>query len=527
MSKCYSVIFCMLFFTACGDRLIDAPPDDRPNILFIMADDHAYQAISAYGGDLIQTPNIDRLAQEGMLFKRAFVTNSICGPSRAAILTGQFSHSNGFYGNGDHFNADQMTFPKLLQQSGYQTAMIGKWHLYSAPQGFDYWRVLPGQGWYYNPDFVNMDGDTTQYMGYVTNLITDFALEWLRDARDTSRPFCLMYQHKAPHREWFPDVAHFYLFDDKTFEPPPTFYDDYSGREAAKAQEMTVAYHMNLTGDNKVPLPIAEGYATDFRLGQNQYLAETGRMTPAQQQAWKQEYDPWAVDFKNQFFYQYDINKDMAEWKLDRYLTDYLRCVASVDDNLGRVLNYLDENSLTENTIVVYTSDQGFYLGEHGWFDKRFMYEESFRTPLIIRYPKEIQAGSTSDHLVQNIDIAPTFLDYADLEIPEVMQGTSVRPLFASNPETPWRKAVYYHYYGYPDVHMVKRHYGVRTDRYKLIHFYYDIDSWEFFDLENDPQEMYNLIDDPAYRSTIDTVRNTLDSLTQAYGVPEDPIDNK
>jgi len=333
-----------------------------------------------------------------------------------------------------------------------------------------------------------------------------------------------MYHHKAPHREWFPDSLHFDLFDSRTFEPPSTFYDDYNGREAAKAQEMTVAHHMNLTGDNKVPLPIAEGYSTDFSYGHRQYNQEIGRMTPGQQKAWKKEYDPFAVDFKFQFFHQYDVNQEMAEWKLDRYLTDYLRCIASVDDNVGRVLKYLDDSGLAENTLVVYTSDQGFYLGEHGWFDKRFMYEESFRTPLLIRFPKEIQSGITNEYLVQNIDFAPTFLDLAGIEIPEAIQGNSLRPLFAQDQEVRWRKAVYYHYYGYPDAHMVKRHYGIRTDRYKLIHFYHDIDSWEFYDLQNDPNEMNNLIDDPDYEPLLMETKTKLDSIRQHYGVPEDPI---
>lgn len=493
---------------------------ERPNILVIMSDDHAFQAISAYDSTLIHTPNIDRLAQEGMLFHRGFVTNSICGPSRAALLTGKFSHKNGFHGNSDRFNPDQATFPKMLQAGGYQTAMIGKWHLGSHPQGFDFWRILPGQGWYYNPDFIEMDGQKKRYEGYVTDLITDFTLDWLQTDRQADKPFCLFYQHKAPHREWFPSSEDFDRFDDHEFPLPSTFYDEYTGREGAASQEMKIRDHMNLTGDTKLSPEVAEGYPSNDPYGVRQYTKELDRMTEVQRNAWLAEYGPISDTFNQHFTPSETVNDELAEWKFQRYLTDYLRCIAAVDRNVGRVLDYLEEAGLAENTIVVYTSDQGFFLGEHGWFDKRWMYEESFRTPILIRYPKVIPEGVVSKALVQNIDFAPTFLDYAGLPIPNAIQGKSLRPIF-TDPEADVREAVYYHYYGYPAIHQVKRHYGIRTDRYKLMHLYHDIDAWELYDLEVDPTEIHNLIDDPNYQTIAQELRRKLTDLRQYYGVPE------
>jgi len=520
----YASLTAQLLLLGCNGLMAEEK-DERPNILFIMSDDHAYQAISAYGSNLIQTPNIDRLAQEGVMFNQSFVSNSICGPSRACMLTGKLSHYNGFYGNGDCFDADQMTFPKLLQKSGYQTAMIGKLHLSSYPQGFDFWRILPEQGDYYNPDFIEMSGDTVRYPGYVTDLIGDFTLEWLQKKRDKEKPFCLFYHHKAPHREWLPAPRHFELFDSTKFELPETFFDDYKGRKAAQLQEMTIATHMNLTGDNKVEPIVAKDHPTDYAFGRDQYQLAISRMTKAQKEAWDKEYHQVSVDFQNKFKDLDEVSPEMAIWKYQRYMIDYLRCIASVDENVGRVLDYLDQNGLTENTIVVYTSDQGFYLGEHGWFDKRFMYEESFRTPLLVRYPKKIKPNRVSEALVQNIDYAPTFLDYAGISIPDSIQGISLRGIFEDK-QPNVRDAVYYHYYGFPAFHQVRRHYGIRTDRYKLIHFYNDIDTWELYDLEKDKNELNNLIDDPLYEEIELSLREQLQKLREDYRVPEEDVFN-
>jgi arylsulfatase A-like enzyme len=479
----------------------------RPNILFIMSDDHGYQAISRYGAGLNQTPNIDRLAEEGVLFRNSFVTNSICAPSRATMLTGKFSHLNGQYTNGDTFDSSQVTFPKLLQKNGYQTALVGKWHLKSQPTGFDYWNILPGQGQYYNPDFIKL-GERYQAEGYVTDLITDEALEWL-DQRDPGKPFCLLLHHKAPHRTWMPDTTHFYLYQEEQFDVPENFFDDYDGRRAAAGQKMSIIEDMDLAYDLKMVDP--EGaIQTPYR---KWFEGQLGRMNEDQRRRWDEEYLPRIRAFKQAGL----EGKELAVWKLRRYLTDYLRCIASVDENVGRVLDYLDANGLAEHTLVVYTSDQGFYLGEHGWFDKRFMYEESFRTPLIMRFPGGIKANGTKYELVQNIDYAPTFLDYAGVPIPEGIQGVSLRPVLEDQTPEDWRTSVYYHYYEFPNEHMVKKHYGIRTDRYKLIHFYDDIDDWEFYDLRTDPDEMNNLYGRERVQSLIDSLYKILEERRSYY----------
>jgi arylsulfatase A-like enzyme len=482
----------------------------RPNILFIMTDDHAYQAISCFGSKINKTPNIDRLAEEGMRFQNSFVTNSICAPSRAVLLTGKYSHVNGQIDNKVTFDGSQETFPKLLQQAGYQTAMIGKWHLKSDPTGFDYWNILPGQGQYYNPDFIEM-GERKNHIGYATNLTTDFGLEWLEN-RDKNKPFCLLLHHKAPHRNWLPDEKHLTMYDDVEIPMPETFYDDYSTRsDAAREQEMTIANHTNLAYDLKVP---AEGNEETLKGLELAYFNDLKRMTPEQRQAWDAAYNP-----KNEAFKKANLQgKELAEWKYQRYIKDYLRCIASVDDNIGRVLDYLEEKGLADNTIVVYTSDQGFYLGEHGWFDKRFMYEESLRMPLIVRYPREIQQGSVNEEMILNLDFAPTFLDFAGVKIPQQMQGRSLRSILKGKTPPDWRQSIYYHYYEYPGWHSVKRHYGIRTKQYKLIHFYYDIDAWEFYDLENDPHELNNLYDDPAHQEIITKLKVELEKLREQYG---------
>ena len=480
-----------------------APPI-RPNILFIMADDHAERAVSAYGSNLIETPNIDRISREGVRFENSFVTNSICAPSRAVLLTGMYSHLNGLRDNRDTFDGSQTTLPKLLQAAGYETATVGKWHLKSDPTGCDEWKILVDQGHYYNPVFVD-NGTEVQHEGYVTDLITDFALEYL-DRRDTSKPFALLYQHKAPHRNWMPAPRHFDLYAGRELPVPETFHDDYEGRPAAAGQDMRIA-DMWFSLDMKLH---EEHYGTETGTGGNDtwdptegWLNDYGRMTEEQRAAWDSHYGPIGEAFQD----APPAGNALAEWKYQRYMQDYLASVAAVDEGVGRVLDYLDANGLTDNTIVVYTSDQGFYLGEHGWYDKRFMYEESLRTPLVMRYPAEIVPGQVNENLVLNLDMTPTLLDLAGVEIPEAMQGRSLRPLAlqpltagAAGPE--WRTAIYYRYYEFPHGwHNVRPHYGVRTDRYKLIHFEGDMDLWELFDLQTDPHELENVYGRDDYRA--------------------------
>jgi len=464
----------------------------QPNIIYIMTDDHASHAMSCYNSKINKTPNLDRIANEGMRFTNSFCTNSICAPCRAVVLTGKYSHINGKIDNSRQaFDGSQQTFPKLLQKAGYQTAMIGKWHLRSDPTGFDYWNVLPGQGLYYNPVMIEM-GERKKYTGYVTDIITDHALKWIKE-RDPDKPFCLMYHHKAPHRNWQPSPKHLTMYDDVTMPEPDNLFDDYANRgRAAKEQDMTISKTMN-ENDLKLVAP--------------------KNLTPEQKKLWDAAYNP-----KNEAFRKANLQgKDLIRWKYQRYIKDYLRCIASVDDNVGRVLDYLDETGLAKNTVVVYTSDQGFYLGDHGWFDKRFMYEESLRMPLLARYPREIKPGSVSDAIVLNLDFAATFLDYAGVPVPDDIQGESMRAVLRGKTPGNWRKSMYYHYYEYPAVHSVKRHYGVRTQRYKLIHFYHDIDEWELYDLKKDPREMKNVYNDPAYADIVQELTAELKQLRQKY----------
>ncbi len=467
---------------------------ERPNILFIMADDHGYQAMSCYGSRVNRTPNLDRIATGGMRFDRCFVTNSICGPSRAVILTGKYSHLNGFVRNGNTFNGQQQTVAKLLQQTGYQTAMVGKWHLKSDPTGFDFWHILIGQGPYYNPPMKTPTG-VVKHEGYTTEIITDVALDWLKNEREPNKPFFMMYQHKAPHRNWQPGPGYLDMYDDVTIPEPDTLFDDYSGRGTpAKTQKMSVAKDLT---------------ARDLK------LTPPGGLTDEQLQRWNEAYEP-----KNEAFQAMNLEgDDLVRWKYQRYAKDYLRCIAAVDDNVGRVLDYLDESGLADDTIVIYTSDQGWYLGEHGWFDKRWMYRESFRTPLLVRWPGVTKPGSLSDDLVMNLDFAETFLDAAGAEIPSDMQGRSLKKILAGDTPADWRQSVYYHYYEFPGAHSVRRHYGVRTDRYKLIYFYEpDVDEWELYDLEKDPQEMTSVYDDPAYADVVRKMKAELRRLRDRYG---------
>lgn len=482
------------------------------NILFIMCDDHSYQTISAYDNRYISTPNIDRIAADGVKFANSFVANSLSGPSRACMLTGKHSHTNGFTDNTRIFDGSQQTFPKLLQKSGYETAVIGKWHLVTEPTGFDHWDILIGQGDYYNPTFIN-NGDTVQRKGYATNVTTDLALQWLEEGRDKDKPFCLLLHHKAPHRTWMPDTCDFKLFSDKEFALPENFYDNYEGRVAAAAQEMSIVKDMDLVYD----LKLAD---KENEIHSNENLEKMGRriysnMDAAQKAAWDAHYDAVIADFKKQGL----SGKALDEWKFRQYMRDYLRVITSIDRNVGKVLDYLKESGLEDNTLVVYTSDQGFYMGEHGWFDKRFMYEESFRTPLLMRLPSGAKGEATE--LVQNIDYAATFLDVAGVDIPQDIQGVSLLPLLKGEKSIEGRDAIYYHFFEYPAEHMVKKHYGVRTDRYKLIHFYDDIDAWELYDLEKDPSEMNNIYGKEGTETITAELKKRLVELQKEYGEEE------
>ncbi len=498
------------FLMGCGGRKTESLQVVTPNILFIMSDDHAPTAVSAYSDDLIETPNIDRLAKEGMLFHNAFVTNAICGPSRAVILTGLHSHMNGVRDNHTAFNPDQSTFPGLLREAGYQTALVGKWHLKSQPEDFDYWNILPGQGDYYNPAFIN-NGRDTIYEGYVTNITTDLAIDWL-ETLDHSAPFCLMVHHKAPHRNWMPDLKHLDAFESARFPVPGSYNEELSERASLKDQKLTIRDHMDYHLDLKIPCdtcPIDE--VNSWAPGAYQQALD--RMNVQQRAQWEMGY----VSEREQFFGGALNDLSLDEWKLQRYLEDYLRCILSVDESVGNLLNYPDENGLTENTIVIYTSDQGFFLGEHGLFDKRYMNEASMRTPLLMRYPRKIAPGSSSQKLVQNLDLSPTLLDMAELSIPGEMQGISLMPLLSDPDPKSWRKALYYHFYesGWG----VDKHEGIRTDRYKLICFYGEEEYWELFDLRTDPEELNNLYETGSYEALTEELKAGLDSLKLQYRV--------
>jgi len=444
----------------------------RPNIIYIMSDDHASHALSCYGSRINKTPNLDRIARQGMRFENCFVTNSLCGPSRATLLTGKYSHINGYTVNERQFDGSQATFPKMLQKAGYQTAIIGKWHLGSDPTGFDYWNILPGQGIYVDPYFIEM-GVRKQVKGYVTDLITDSAIDYLKQC-DKAKPFCLLYHHKAPHRSWVPDAKHANLYENQKLPIPETFDDDYAGRATpARDQQMTIAHDLDKTDLKQDPPAGLGGHA-------------------------------------------------LKEWKYQRFIKDYVRVIASIDDNVGRLLDYLDQSGLAKNTIVIYTSDNGFFLGDHGWFDKRFMYEESLRVPLLVKFPGKIKPGSISKSFVTNADFACTFLDYAGLPVPGDLQGRSIRPILEGNEPSNWRQSMYYHYYEFPKPHNVHPHIGVRTEQYKLV-YYYTLKEWELFDLKRDPHELKNLYGDPAHARTRDLLTTELRRLQRELKDP-DPV---
>ncbi len=488
----------------------------RPNIIFIMSDDHAYQAISAYDNSLIETPNIDRLAKMGMLFTNASVTNSICAPSRATILTGKHSHLNGKVDNHFHFDTTNVTFPQLLQEAGYQTAMFGKLHFGNNPKGFDQFKILPGQGSYYNPDFITKHEGNIQVEGYVTDIVTDMTLDWLANERKADQPFMLMYLHKAPHRSWLMAERHLEDFTNRKFPEPKTLFDDYAGRAAAAEAEMRIMDHMAWAGDNKVfPAVMDELGIPEIGYDKTRFQSEYGRLTESQKAAFDRAYTPINEAFKKAYPSMSDADK--LRWKYQRYLQDYLGTIQAVDENMGRLLDYLEANGLMENTIIVYTSDQGFYLGEHGWFDKRFVYDESFKTPLLVSWPQRIKAGSRSDELVQNLDFAQTFLEAAGVKAPSDMQGESLLPILTGQNDKWNRDAVYYHYYEYPAEHMVNRHYAIVTKDYKLVHYYFVEDRWELIDRKKDPMELKNEYDNPAYKQIREELHRRLTDLRVKY----------
>ena len=488
------ISFCLLLLSLSLHSLCSK----QPNILFIFTDDHALNAISAYGGPLAKiapTPHLDRIAKEGMMFNHCLVTNSICAPSRAVVLTGKYSHLNGQLTNKDVFDGSQQTVPKLLKKEGYQTAIVGKWHLKSTPTGFDHFEVLKGQGQYYNP-MLFTNGKNTNHVGYTTDVITDQALTWLEN-RDPDKPFFLMCQHKAPHGKWEPALRHLHEFDDMEIPEPPTLFDDYSGRSPASAQhKMGIADHI---GEKRLML----SYASKF--------------TPEQFKQFDNAFRP-----KNEAFIKAKLTgKERTRWHYQRYIKNYLRCVKAVDENIGRMLDFLDKSKLSENTIVIYSSDQGFWLGEHGWFDKRWMYEESLHTPLLVRWPNKIKPSSKNDLLVSNLDFAPTFLELAGAKPAKDMQGESLLPLFKGYTPKDWRITHYYHYYE-AGGHGVPIHYGVTDGKQKLIRFPDDkLNTWEFFDLQKDPMEMKNLYADKSYRGDIQSMKKELQRLRKQYKIKE------
>ena len=494
-SRIFSGAMALLVVTSCKTSSNSAVEKSKPNVIYIMADDLTIQAISAYGGlfkDIAPTPNIDRLANEGMMFQDALCTNAICGPSRACILTGKYAHVNGYYKNeyGGVFNANQWTFPQEFQKSGYQTSLFGKWHLGTNPVGFNVFKFHASsaqQGLYWDPVY-NVNGKEEKFKGYATNLSTDFAMNWLENERDKSKPFMMVLQYKAPHRPWEPDKKYEKLWDDIEMPYPSNFNDDYKGRElTAGDTEMTMEHFSRK--DMKMTPP--KELTGKDKVKWNFYGSKNGEAVI-----------PEGMTFD-----------EARKWRYQTYIKDYLACVKSVDDNIGRVLKYLDDNNLTENTVVVLTSDQGFYLGEHGFFDKRFIYEESIRMPLIIRYPKLVKPKTVSEDVVANIDFAPTLLDLANVKYTEKLQGKSFKPILESKTPKNWKQAVYYHYYEFPYWHHVQPHYGIRTQKYTLAHFYYNIDVWELYDLEKDPKQMNNVYNDPRYSSVIVELKKELKQL--------------
>ncbi len=514
-------IFLFLLLAAAPFSFCNAA--DRPNILFVFSDDHAPHAIGAYNGWLKSvnpTPNIDKLAAQGMLFENSFCTNSICGPSRAVIMSGKHSHKNGFMNNGNSFDWNQQTFAKILQKNGYETALYGKSHLKGKPQGFDDWKVLPGQGLYYNPDMITPEGKK-KIMGHCTDVVTNLAVEWLKNSRSKDKPFCLMVQHKAPHRNWMPAPRHLKLYENVTMPEPATLFDKWEDNAPpARHQELEIDGHMDLNFDLFVDL------TPDFKESPHEKTLNKDRsawrnmqrMTPEQLKTWRDFYRP-----KDEHFHKLGpTGKDLVRWKYQRYVKNYLRCVRGVDESLGVLQETLKELGLDKNTIVIYSSDQGFYIGDHGWYDKRWMYEESLKMPLIVKWPGVTKPGSRSKLMVQNLDYAETFLEAASSKIPADMQGASLVPLLKGETPSDWRKSIYYHYYEYPSVHQVPRHYGIRTETHKLMKFYQFGEEWEMYDLVNDPDELTNIYGKAGTEKLEADLKAQLDGLRKGYADDSD-----
>lgn len=542
-----------------GTAKAEIQAEQRPNIIYIMCDDHAFQAISAYGSDLSRmapTPNIDRIARRGMLFDRAFVENSLSAPSRACLITGLYSHQNGQEHLFEGIDSTKTFFTELLHDAGYSTGLVGKWHLMCRPKGFDYFRILDDQGQYYNPTFCPQDdyGHYRREEGYATDLITDHAIEFL-DQRDKSKPFMLMVHHKAPHRNWMPNLKYLGAYEGVEFPVPETLFDDYSTRGVAlHQQKASIAKDMEMVQDLKVP-ELYDASSAASRASYGSLTAETGRMTAEQRAVWDAYYMP-----RNLKFIRAGLDgEQLAKWKLQAYLHDYMSVIKSIDESVGRILDYLDSHGMTKNTMIVYTSDQGFYMGEHGLFDKRWMYEESMRTPLIMSWPGHIAEEARCTQLVQNIDFAPTFLSIAGIKVPGEMSGRSLEPLFAGERVDKWRSSLYYHYYDYPTFHLVRKHDGVRTERYKLIHFYGkggergaaenrymlqpgtrenrvfryleqadyfpadapDVDYYELYDLQADPHELNNVYGKKGYEKTTRNLTRELNKYSKDLKVRE------
>ena len=486
----------------------------RPNIIYIMSDDHDADAISAYNKKLIRTPQIDRLASEGIRFTRNFVGNSICGPVRATLLTGQHSHKNGMKDNRTRFDSSRMNMPKIFRENGYQTALVGKWHLHSYPSGFDFWKILPGQGLYVEPRMISMKGDTSTYHGYATDVITNDALQWL-DQRDRNKPFVLHIHHKAPHRYFLAPLKYIQAFHGQQLPEPATLYNDTTGKGTAwKLQTMSILKDMKLCSDLKVDprfledIPALKPDSAEI----SYYNAIFNRIPEPDRSAIKKIYEERGRLLQE----RKPSGKELLKYKYQWYLQDYLACVASVDENVGRVLDYLDKNGLTENTLVIYTGDQGMYLGENGWFDKRWMYDVSMNAPLLMRWPGKIKAGSVFDQMTQSIDYAPTMLDAAGIQAPSFMQGLSLVPALTGRQKKIPRPYLYYHFYEYKADHTVLPHLGIRGERYKLIYFY-TVNEWELYDLQKDPDEQQNLFRSAAHQSVVALLKKELLKLRDQY----------
>ena len=490
--------------------------DQKPNIVFIFSDDHAPHAIGAYNGWLKSvnpTPRIDELAKQGMLFEKSFCTNSICGPSRAVIMTGKHSHKNGFMNNGNTFNWNQQTFPKILRKAGYTTALYGKSHLKGNPKGFDDWKVLPGQGDYYNPDLITPKG-RVRIDGHCTDVVTDLAVEWLKTGRDKTKPFMLMVQHKAPHRNWMPALRHLPLYDDIKIPEPTTLFDKWEDNAPpARHQELEIDRHMDINYDLFLDLTAGYEGAPSQKRQDRSAWRNMKKMTKDQLSSWRAFYGP-----RDKAFHEANLSgKELVRWKFQRYAKNYLRCVRGVDDSVGKIQDTLKNLKLDDNTVVIYSSDQGFYIGDHGWYDKRWMYEESLMMPLIVKWPGVTKPDSRSVQMVQNLDYAQTFLEMAGAEIPSNMQGRSLVPILKNGKADDWRKSIYYHYYEYPSVHMIPRHYGIRTERYKLIHFYQFGNEWEMYDLKEDPDELTNIYGKADKKSLQKDLKEQLVAIRKFY----------